>query len=96
MDITSPTLLKVKGLLFLLLGVLAAWLLALLVYPLLSWRVAGLFVLSVWAFCRFYYFCFYVIEHYADPTFKYAGVLDALGYLMGFRKGRARKETEVE
>jgi hypothetical protein len=93
MDITSPTLLKIKGLLFLLLGILAAWLLALLIGPMLSWRVALAFAVAVWAFCRFYYFCFYVLEHYADPHFKYAGIMDAAGYLVGIRKQRTPKES---
>ena len=32
--------------------------------------------LTIWAFCRAYYFAFYVIEHYVDPGFKYAGLWD--------------------
>jgi hypothetical protein len=36
--------------------------------------------------CRAYYFCFYVLEHYADPTFRYAGLLDLFRYLTGFKK----------
>jgi hypothetical protein len=40
-------------------------------------RAAALLV-CVWAACRFYYFLFYVLEKYVDPTFRYAGILALL------------------
>ena len=83
MDIESPRLLKAKGILFLLLGVLAVTLLLLLA-P--DWRVAVLLAIIVWAFCRFYYFAFYVLHHYADPNFKYSGLGDLVKYLLGKKK----------
>jgi hypothetical protein len=43
--------------------------------------------LLVWASCRFYYFLFYVLEHYVDRTMRYAGLLDLL---MGMRQRRER------
>jgi hypothetical protein len=30
--------------------------------------------IAIWAFCRAYYFAFYVIEHYVDSSFKFAGL----------------------
>lgn len=78
MDITNPTLLKLKGLLFLLLGLMSGGCL-LALFP--EWQTLLLLVICVWSFCRFYYFAFYVLEHYADPTFRYAGMLDLLKYL---------------
>ncbi len=63
-DITNVKLLWIKGGIFLLIGVVASTLL-LLESP--SLKVALLLALAVWAFCRAYYFAFYVIEHYADP-----------------------------
>lgn len=45
-----------------------------------NWRDAALLMLSIWAFCRLYYFCFYVIEKYIDPTFKFAGLSSVLVY----------------
>lgn len=83
MDITSPRLLKLKAALFVFLGVLSA---TYLLLPRFSWIQLGLFVLSVWAFCRAYYFCFYVLQHYVDPQFRYAGLFSALQYL--FRRPR--------
>ena len=39
-----------------------------------------------WAFCRAYYFAFYVIEHYADPGYKFAGLVDFAKYLFKRQK----------
>lgn len=80
MDITSPRILKLKAALFLVLGGLSG---ALLLAPFFSWRSLGLLVLTVWAFCRAYYFGFYVLEHYADPGFRYSGIWNLLCYLLG-------------
>ena len=82
MDIKNPTLLKVKGLLFLLLGLIAV---ALLILESPDWRTVGLIVIVIWAFSRFYYFAFYVLHHYADKSFKYAGLIDLVRYLLGKR-----------
>ena len=85
MDITNPRVLKLKGLLFLALGILGATLL-ILSSPTL--RTASLLAITVWAFCRFYYFAFYVLQHYADPEFRYAGLLHLVRYLLSGRKQR--------
>ena len=49
-----------------------------------SWllKTALLLALTIWSFCRAYYFAFYVIERYTDPNFKFAGVFSALSYLL--------------
>ena len=78
-DLTSATWIKVKGLLFLLLGIGAAVLLW-LETP--SWKTALLFTLAVWCFCRFYYFAFYVIEKYVDPGYKFSGLWSFVCYLL--------------
>jgi hypothetical protein len=70
-DIQSPRLLWIKFGLFLLVGALAVAL-ALVLYP--DWRLAALVAAAIWAFCRAYYFAFYVIEHYVDPGRRYAGL----------------------
>jgi hypothetical protein len=69
---------RVKGILFLVGGVLAACLI-LLEQP--SFKIAVLLGVAIWCFCRFYYFAFYVIEHYIDPAFKFAGLWDFVVYL---------------
>ena len=83
MDITSPTLLKLKGALFVLLGLLAA---ALLILPIFSWKTVALLLITIWSFCRAYYFCFYVMQHYANPHFRYRGLFDLMLHLTGLAK----------
>ena len=77
-DLTHPGWIKLKGILFLLVGVLSAVLLW-LEQPTL--KIALLLALSIWCFCRFYYFAFYVIEHYVDPGYRFSGLGSFLVYL---------------
>lgn len=78
-DLTSRRALLFKGWLFLLLGLLAAGSLLALNF---SWQNVALLLIALWAFCRWYYFMFYVIEHYVDPSFKFAGLGSFLRYLL--------------
>lgn len=78
-DLASAFWIKLKGLLFLVIGITAA----VLVYldnP--KWQTAVLLALAIWSFCRFYYFAFYVIEKYVDPGYKFSGLLSFLRYLL--------------
>jgi len=84
-DLTDPRWIKLKGLLFLLLGLLSAILL-LLEHP--TAKVAALLILSIWCFCRFYYFAFYVIEHYVDPSFRFSGLISFLRYFLNQKRKR--------
>jgi hypothetical protein len=77
-DITSKRVLYIKGGLFLVLGGVATAI-ALARYP--DWQLAALMAIAIWAFCRAYYFAFYVIEHYVDPRFKFAGLGSFVRYL---------------
>ena len=84
-DLTSPAWIKFKGILFLLIGILSSVLL-LLDHPELK---TGVFLgVAIWCFCRFYYFAFYVIEHYVDPAYRFSGLLSFALYMLG---KRARK-----
>ena len=76
-DIQNPKLLYAKGVLFLLTGLFAAVLLLVESPTLLT---AFLLVVCVWSFCRLYYFMFYVVQHYADPDYKFAGIGAFLRY----------------
>jgi hypothetical protein len=78
-DLTNPKWIIAKGFLFLLAGVMAAAAL-LLEHPTL--KVALLLGLAVWCFARFYYFAFYVIEHYVDPGYRFAGLGSFALYLL--------------
>ncbi len=82
-DITNPNWIKAKGILFLLVGILAA---VLLLLENLSWKSALLLALAIWCFCRFYYFAFYVIEHYVDSDYRFSGLWSAARYLLKRRK----------
>ncbi len=83
-DIKSPALLFVKGFLFLLLGLLGG---AGVLFDTdgMLWRRVLLLGVCIWAFCRWYYFLFYVIEKYADPGYKFAGFGSFLIYLCRFK-----------
>lgn len=70
-DLTNPRVIYLKGALFVVLGLMASFGL-LLEAP--SLRVAFFLAVAIWAFARAYYFAFYVIEHYVDPRFRYAGL----------------------
>lgn len=78
-DLTNPRIIKLKGILFLILGLLSS---TLLLIPEFSLKRLMLLTIAIWSFCRFYYFAFYVIEHYVDPSFRFAGFLDFARYLI--------------
>lgn len=78
-DIQNPRLLYLKGALFVLLGATASGLL-LLEHP--TVKNAVLLGVAIWAFARAYYFAFYVIEHYIDGTYKFAGLWSFAQYVM--------------
>lgn len=78
-DIQNTRLMWLKGILFLALGIASAILL-LVEYP--HWQTAVLIAVTVWAFCRAYYFAFYVIEHYVDPGFRFSGLGAFVRYWM--------------
>jgi len=88
-EITNPTAIKIKGFLFLFLGLLSGGLLV-LDHP--SLRVAALFVVSIWSFCRFYYFSFYVIEHYVDPNFRFSGIVSFARHLATQGRGKSQEK----
>lgn len=77
-DIKNPRLILIKGFLFLFLGLLAS---GILLAQDFSWKILALLLIAIWAFCRFYYFVFYVIEHYVDDSYRFSGLLSFLRYL---------------
>jgi hypothetical protein len=85
-DIRSHRLLYIKGALFLGLGLLAS---ALLLVENPSLRTTTLLAVAVWSFARAYYFAFYVVEHYIDDSYRFAGLLSFFRYLLKRRRGRA-------
>ena len=86
-DLTDSFWIKVKAALFVFLGLFAG---TLILNELRSPRIMVLLLITIWAFCRAYYFAFYVIEKYVDPAFRFSGLGSALSYLV---RGRGRKPT---
>lgn len=79
MDLKNPKAMHAKAILFVLIGLLSFGL-ALAEYPTL--KHAALMLLMIWAFSRAYYFAFYVLQHYIDPGFRFAGLTSAIRHVM--------------
>lgn len=82
-DLSNPIWIKLKGILFLLIGIVAA-VLVFLDNP--KWQTAVLLALAIWSCCRFYYFAFYVIEKYVDPSYKFSGLISFARYFFSRRE----------
>jgi hypothetical protein len=82
-DLSSHRLMILKAVLLVLLGVVAA---AMLLWNSPSFRTAALLAIAVWAFARAYYFAFYVIGRYIDPSYRFAGLISALRFLLTRRR----------
>jgi len=91
-DLTDPRAIKLKGALFLVIGVLSA---SLLLAETPTWRTAALLAICVWSFCRLYYFAFYVIERYVDPGYRFAGLVSFLRYLLRRKVDRSSRREEA-
>jgi hypothetical protein len=88
-DLTDARLIYAKGILFFICGLLAG---GLLLAEQLTLRHAALLSICLWCFCRAYYFAFYVIEHYVDGEYRYAGLWSFVRYAVGQRFGWKRTE----
>jgi hypothetical protein len=51
-------------------------------------KIVVLLTIAVWCFCRFYYFAFYVIERYVDPSYRFSGLWSFAMYLLSRRDRR--------
>lgn len=90
-DLRDPRLIHLKGWLFLIGGLLAV---ILIIIETFNWKVALLLALSIWCFCRFYYYCFYVIENYVDSTFKFSGIWSVLRYLISKKNNPSKENSD--
>ncbi|MEQ1826645.1 MAG: hypothetical protein ABL921_11900 [Pirellula sp.] len=92
-DIKNVRLLWIKGGLFLLLGCVASGLVLLQAQ---NMGVVVLFAIAVWAFCRAYYFAFYVIEKFADSSFRFTGLTSIAHYcIVGPDQYRQSQESRA-
>ncbi|HBJ35053.1 MAG TPA: hypothetical protein DDZ51_09915 [Planctomycetaceae bacterium] len=90
-DIKSPALLYAKGFLMLVVGTLAS---VLLLVDRFELKNAILLALAVWGFCRAYYFAFYVIQHYIDPQYRFAGLVDFIRYCANRGNQHSHREAQ--
>jgi hypothetical protein len=81
-DIKNLRLLWFKFGLFVFVGLMAAAI-ALFFFP--YPKLVCLMAVAIWAFCRAYYFAFYVIEHYVDPGYRFAGLGSFIRYALRHR-----------
>lgn len=86
-DLSNPKLIHLKGILFLLIGFIAT---GLLIYLHPAFQTIVLHLVAIWAFCRAYYFAFYVIEKYVDGKFKFSGLGAFVAYLL---KGKDKRNS---
>jgi len=91
-DLKDSRLMWLKAWLFIGLGLLAT---VLLLNELPTLRIAFLLFLAVWAFCRAYYFVFYVIEHYVDPRYHFSGLWDFAKWWVTKRKEQVETAEKV-
>ena len=82
-DINKVWLLYLKAFLLFLTGFISSILLVLLNFNV---KTIVLLLLAIWGFCRAYYFAFYVIQYYVDPTYKFSGLIDFAKY--SIKKGK--------
>ncbi len=88
-DLKSRTLIVTKGLLFLVLAVLSG---GLLLLRSLELQTLVLVIVLAWSSARLYYFLFYVLEHYVDPSLRYSGLL-GLAKAIASSRSRSRGQT---
>ena len=88
-DLKSKKWIVAKGVMFF---SIAALTVALILLETPSLRMAAYLLLLVWASCRFYYFLFYVLEHYVDSTMRYAGLWDLM---LGMKRRRHEMRRDI-
>lgn len=82
-DLKSKKLIYLKGFLFVFGGLMAS---VIILTECPSWKVAAMLAVAIWCFARAYYFAFYVIEHYVDSDYKFAGLGSFIQYLLKKKK----------
>ena len=90
-DLTDLRHMLLKAILFGIIAALSAFLLW-LQNPRMSTLI--LLGLCVWACARIYYFLFYVIERYIDPSFRFSGLWSAFRYLWAHRNKPGQSDPE--
>jgi hypothetical protein len=93
-DLRRPWLMYLKAAALLLIAI-ASCVLILIEHP--SWHIAALLALAIWSAARAYYFAFYVIEKYVDPSYRFAGIVSFMQYVLRRRKkAKDARRTEPQ
>ena len=88
-DLKNPAWMYAKAGMFLVIGGMTF---GLLLAPQSLWSRVALQLLMIWAFARAYYFAFYVIEHYVDRSYRFAGLADFAAWW--FRRRRSSRSDD--
>jgi hypothetical protein len=88
-DLKNPSWIYLKAALFLAIGLMSA---GMLIAQDPTLKTIALLALTIWSFSRLYYFAFYVIERYVDPSYHFAGLGSAFRYLMGGMSRHQRRQ----
>jgi hypothetical protein len=78
-DLKNPRWIYLKAGLFLAIGLMSA---GMLIGQDPTLKTIALLALTIWSFARLYYFAFYVIERYVDPTYCFAGLGSLVRFLI--------------
>jgi prolipoprotein diacylglyceryltransferase len=89
-DLKNSRWIYFKAGLFLAIGLLSA---GMLIGQDPTLKTIVLVALTIWSFARLYYFAFYVIERYVDPSYHFAGLGSAFRYLMGGMSRHQRRQN---
>ncbi|MBM4063968.1 MAG: hypothetical protein FJ265_23150 [Planctomycetes bacterium] len=81
--VLTPRWMAIKAAQFLMVAGLAAFV---VLWRDPSWTVGACLVLLGWSCSRAYYFVFYVVERYVDPSYRFAGLLDFARWLARNRR----------
>ena len=93
-ELRSHGLIWTKAILFLVIGFISCGLILLEVPEV---RVMLLLVLAIWSFCRAYYFAFYALERYVDPSYRFSGLISLARHIWAKRKGGSgRTDSEPQ
>jgi hypothetical protein len=88
-NLLSPRWMIVKAALFVVIALLSA---AVLVSQTPTWTTVACVAALAWAASRAYYFAFYVVERYVDPSYRFAGLGSAIAWIWRRRRARSGRD----
>jgi hypothetical protein len=91
-DLKNPRWIYLKAGLFLAIGLMSA---GILIGQDPTMKTIALVALTIWSFARLYYFAFYVIERYVDPSYRFAGLGSFVIHLVKRRMGQQHGEKRA-